>query len=139
MDSRRVVGTVVRGDCRGRALGFPTANLIPHEPGNLPEDGVYAGWLAQVMTGSRWPAAISVGVNPTFEGVLTRRLEAYALDRDDLELYGEAVEVTLVAHLRDMGKFETVDALVEQMHIDVAEVRRLLASNAPALAPQSMC
>ena len=90
----RVEGVVVPGQRRGRALGFPTANLetFPHTA--IPADGVYAGWLStlgerdgQEYEGERWPAAISVGTNPTFDGQ-DRAVEAYALDRDDLDLYG---------------------------------------------------
>ena len=85
----RVEGVVVRGHQRGRALGFPTANLqtLPHTA--IPADGVYAGWLARLdpegREDERWPAAISIGTNPTFGG-RERSVEAYALDRDDLDL-----------------------------------------------------
>ena len=89
----RVRGTVVHGDARGRELGFPTANLGPDATGMVPADGVYAGWLRarrrrQRRTTARrvLPAAISIGTNPTFDGV-ERRVEAYVLDRTDLDLY----------------------------------------------------
>jgi riboflavin kinase/FMN adenylyltransferase len=122
----RVEGVVVRGHQRGRALGFPTANLetLPHTA--IPADGVYTGWLAQLDTdGSeleRWPAAISVGTNPTFDG-RERSVEAYALDRDDLDLYGAHVAVDFVSRLRETLKFGSVDELVSQMHVDVDEAR----------------
>ena len=122
----RVEGVVVRGHQRGRALGFPTANLetLPHTA--IPADGVYTGWLAQLDTdGSeleRWPAAISVGTNPTFDG-RERSVEAYALDRDDLDLYGAHVAVDFVSRLRETLKFGSVDDLVSQMHVDVDEAR----------------
>jgi riboflavin kinase / FMN adenylyltransferase len=119
----RVEGVVVRGARRGRDLGFPTANLetLPHTA--IPGDGVYAGFLQAPE--ARWPAAISIGTNPTFGGD-TRVVEAYALDRDDLDLYGEHVGVDFVARLRDTLKFDSVDALVEQMRRDVDRSRELL-------------
>ncbi len=83
-----VRGVVVEGDRRGRDLGFPTAN-VPTGPGTaVPADGVYAGRMRRLDTGEELPAAISVGTNPTFDGERERRVEAYVLDRDDLELYG---------------------------------------------------
>ncbi|HEY8481564.1 MAG TPA: bifunctional riboflavin kinase/FAD synthetase [Spirillospora sp.] len=123
----RVEGVVVRGHQRGRALGFPTANLEAPPQTAIPADGVYAGWLvcdSDRYPGFRWPAAISVGTNPTFEGV-ARTVEAYALDRDDLDLYGEHMAVDFAARVRDMLKFDSVDALVEQMHRDVARTREI--------------
>jgi riboflavin kinase / FMN adenylyltransferase len=126
----RVEGVVVRGHQRGRALGFPTANLetLPHTA--IPADGVYAGWLAVIdlADGSeteRWPAAISVGTNPTFGG-RERIVEAYALDRDDLDLYGAHVAVDFLERLRPTVKFDSAEALVDQMHQDVADARVLL-------------
>jgi riboflavin kinase / FMN adenylyltransferase len=122
----RVEGVVVRGRRRGRALGFPTANLetLPHTA--IPADGVYAGWLTSLGPSGeeldRWPAAISVGTNPTFDE-RERSVEAYALDRDDLDLYGTHVAVDFVARLRGMERFESVDDLVAQMHRDVDAAR----------------
>ncbi|HTA09476.1 MAG TPA: riboflavin kinase, partial [Streptosporangiaceae bacterium] len=127
----RVEGVVVRGHQRGRALGFPTANLetLPHTA--IPADGVYAGWLARLDTdGSeleRWPAAISVGMNPTFDG-RERSVEAYALDRDDLDLYGAHVAVDFASRLRPTLKFGSAGELVTQMHVDVDDARRLLTA-----------
>jgi riboflavin kinase / FMN adenylyltransferase len=126
----RVEGVVVRGQQRGRGLGFPTANLetLPHTA--IPADGVYAGWLVALGTGGqeqeRWPAAISVGTNPTFDG-RERIVEAYALDRDDLDLYGVHVAVDFVARLRGMIKFDSVADLVEQMRRDVDAARAVTA------------
>ncbi|MCC5575110.1 bifunctional riboflavin kinase/FAD synthetase [Microtetraspora sp. AC03309] len=125
----RVEGVVVRGHQRGRALGFPTANVESPQHTAIPADGVYAGYLQCTQSPSRyegqlWPAAISIGTNPTFENV-TRTVEAYALDRDDLDLYGLHVAVDFTARLRDNLKFESIDALIEQMHADVDEARRL--------------
>jgi len=122
----RVEGVVVRGEQRGRALGFPTANLETAEHTAIPADGVYAGWLASLET-ERWPAAISVGTNPTFDG-RHRVVEAYALDRDDLDLYGVHVAVDFAARLRGMVRFDSVDALIDQMHADSAEARALVAA-----------
>ncbi|WP_113699989.1 bifunctional riboflavin kinase/FAD synthetase [Nonomuraea lactucae] len=130
----RVEGVVVRGYQRGRQLGFPTANVETQPHTAIPADGVYAGWLEcvpvanlpVVYEGERWPAAISVGTNPTFEGV-PRTVEAYALDRDDLELYGVHVAVDFAARLRGNTRFDSIEALVDQIHADVAEARRLTA------------
>jgi riboflavin kinase/FMN adenylyltransferase len=125
----RVEGVVVRGQQRGRALGFPTANLETAPYTAIPADGVYAGWLARLdpegHEEQRWPAAISVGTNPTFDG-RERTVEAYALDRDDLDLYGTHVAVDFAARLRGMVRFDSADALTEQMHRDVDEARDLV-------------
>lgn len=125
-----VTGEVVKGDQRGRELGFPTAN-VPVGQLAVPADGVYAGWLRvshpnDGTTGGPLPAAISVGTNPTFDGVRERRVEAYVLDRDDLELYGRRVEVSFVARIRGMVKFDGVEALVATINDDVARTRELL-------------
>jgi riboflavin kinase/FMN adenylyltransferase len=120
----RVDGVVVHGDQRGRALGFPTANVPVDERTLVPADGVYAGWLTRhddPATG-RMPAAISVGTNPTFDGV-ARKVEAYVLDRDDLELYGVTVAVEFVARLRGQERFGDIDELVSQMSADVVAAR----------------
>jgi riboflavin kinase/FMN adenylyltransferase len=126
----RVEGVVVRGQRRGRALGFPTANLETPPHTAIPADGVYAGWLMRLDPGGgeqeRWPAAISVGTNPTF-GETERSVEAYALDRDDLDLYGTHVAVDFAARLRGQVRFGSVDELVTQMHRDVGAARALLA------------
>ncbi|MFI6790250.1 bifunctional riboflavin kinase/FAD synthetase [Nonomuraea sp. NPDC050383] len=130
----RVEGVVVRGYQRGRQLGFPTANVETPPHTAIPADGVYAGWmecvpvanLPVVYAGERWPAAISIGTNPTFEGV-PRTVEAYALDRDDLELYGVHVAVEFAARLRGNTRFDSIEALVEQINADVAAARRLTA------------
>jgi riboflavin kinase/FMN adenylyltransferase len=122
-----VVGHVVEGEHRGRELGYPTAN-VPTQGRAAPADGVYAGWLTRLdQPGSEpLPAAISVGTNPTFDGERERRVEAYVLDRTDLELYGEPVEISFVSRIRGMVKFEGVDALVETMAQDVVRTRELL-------------
>jgi riboflavin kinase / FMN adenylyltransferase len=126
----RVEGVVVRGHLRGRALGFPTANLETPPHTAIPADGVYAGWLTSLdLDGtetSRWPAAISVGTNPTF-GEGERTVEAYALDRDDLDLYGRHAAIDFTARLRGTERFDTVEALVAQMRADVDRARFMLA------------
>jgi riboflavin kinase/FMN adenylyltransferase len=128
-----VWGEVVHGLKRGRALGFPTANLAADLEGFVPADGVFAGWLVDqgsddgLRRGDRYPAAISVGVNPTFDDVAVRQVEAYVLDETDLDLYGRDVEIQFVSRIRGMTAFEGVDALVAQITDDVAQVRRALA------------
>jgi riboflavin kinase / FMN adenylyltransferase len=125
----RVEGVVVRGAQRGRTLGIPTANLETPAHTAIPADGVYAGWLASLDENGdqtqRWPAAISVGTNPTFDGQ-HRVVEAYALDRDDLDLYGVHVAVDFAARLRGMAKFGSVDELIAQMRVDIDQARVLV-------------
>lgn len=127
----RVEGIVVRGHQRGRALGFPTANAEPPPHTAIPADGVYAGWLAGLdLDGSeaqRWPAAISVGTNPTFDGA-DRTVEAYALDRDDLDLYGVHVAVEFAERIRGQVRFESVEELIGQMGKDVVQARQITSS-----------
>lgn len=127
----RVEGVVVRGHQRGRALGFPTANLETPAHSAIPRDGVYAGWLiadTDRFPAFRWPAAISIGTNPTFEGA-ERTVEAYALDRDDLDLYGEHMAVDFLARIRDTLKFDSIEDLIEEMHRDVARARDLTSTD----------
>ncbi|HEX5916566.1 MAG TPA: bifunctional riboflavin kinase/FAD synthetase [Nocardioides sp.] len=121
-----VRGVVVEGDKRGREMGYPTANVPIPPVDAAPADGVYAGRLTRLDTGETYPAAISVGTNPTFDGERDRRVESYVLDRDDLELYGVEVEVAFVDRLRGMVKFEGMEALIETMHDDVRRARDLL-------------
>jgi riboflavin kinase/FMN adenylyltransferase len=123
-----VRGKVVKGDERGRELGFPTANVPTNGVAAAPADGVYAGWLRRLDTGEEYPAAISVGTNPTFDGERERRVESYVLDRTDLELYGAEVEVAFVERLRGMIRFDGVDKLVETMHDDVRRAREILGA-----------
>jgi len=132
----RLSGVVVHGDHRGRELGFPTANLEPGAHGLVPADGVYAGWMlrpeAAGLTDHRTdrvlPAAVSIGTNPTFDGT-QRRVEAYVLDRTDLDLYGERVRLELVERLRPTLRFDSVEALVEQMGQDVERCREVLGGS----------
>lgn len=122
-----VIGPVTRGDQRGRELGYPTAN-VALDGQAAPADGVYAGWLRRSDSGEMFPAAISVGTNPTFAGERQRRVEAYVLDRDDLELYDVVVEVSFVARIRGMVAFDGIDALLAAMADDVARTRAILAA-----------
>ena len=119
-----VRGVVVHGANRGRVLGFPTANLSPESEGLIPADGVYAGWLTD--EGVRYPAAISVGNNPTFEGVPQKQVEAYVLD-EDLDLYDHRVEIAFVERIRGMVAFSGIDPLIVQIAADVEEARGILA------------
>jgi riboflavin kinase / FMN adenylyltransferase len=107
-------------------MGYPTANVPIPPVDAAPADGVYAGRLTRLDTGETYPAAISVGTNPTFDGERDRRVESYVLDRDDLELYGVEVEVAFVDRLRGMVKFEGMEALIETMHDDVRRARGVL-------------
>ncbi len=125
----RVDGIVVRGDRRGRDLGYPTANVESPQYTAIPADGVYAGHLVTRdprggATRERFPAAISVGSNPTFQGS-RRTVEAFALDYDG-DLYGEHVGVEFVSRLRPMAAFADVESLVEAMAKDVADTRQIL-------------
>jgi riboflavin kinase/FMN adenylyltransferase len=125
----RVEGVVVRGHQRGRALGFPTANLETPPHTAIPADGIYAGWLASLDEdggdAGRWPAAVSIGTNPTF-GEGERTVEAYALDRTDLDLYGVHAAIDFVARLRGTLRFDSVNELVQQMRRDVEQARELI-------------
>jgi riboflavin kinase/FMN adenylyltransferase len=118
-----VSGMVVHGAARGRELGFPTANLTPESEGLIPADGVYAGWLTDA--GTRYPAAISVGNNPTFEGVPKKQVEAYVLDRE-IDLYDHVVDVEFVDRIRGMVAFTNIDDLIDRIRDDVERVRVIL-------------
>ncbi len=118
----RIDGVVVRGDQRGRELGYPTANLEPLPWSAVPADGVYAGRL--VRAGEQLPAAISIGTNPTFAG-RERRVEAYVLDFTG-DLYGEHVGLSFTTRLRETLRFDGVEPLIEQMARDVARTRELV-------------
>ncbi|HXH34605.1 MAG TPA: bifunctional riboflavin kinase/FAD synthetase [Plantibacter sp.] len=120
-----VRGVVVHGAKRGRELGFPTANLSPDSQGLIPADGVYAGWLG--WRGHHYPAAISVGNNPTFDGVPQKQVEAYVLDETDLDLYDDEVEVQFVERIRGMVAFTGIEPLIVQMTDDVERARRMLS------------
>ncbi len=117
--AHEIEGVVVRGEGRGRGLGYPTANVAHHRLTAIPADGVYAG--TTVVNGVEHLAAISVGTNPTFDGQ-SRTVESYLLDFD-ADLYGADVRVDFVARLRGMVAFDSVAELVEQMAADVVAVR----------------
>jgi len=124
----RLEGVVVRGDGRGRDLGFPTANLMTTQHAAVPADGIYAAWL--VRRGLRRPdpqrlrAAVSIGTNPTFSG-RERRVEAYVLDFDG-DLYGERLGLDFVARLREMRHYGGIDPLIAQIEQDVTDTRAAL-------------
>jgi riboflavin kinase / FMN adenylyltransferase len=120
----RLEGVVVRGDARGRELGFPTANLLTPPHAAVPADGVYAAWLAR-RGGEPLMAAVSIGTNPTFAG-RERRVEAYVLDFD-ADLYGERLALDFVARLREQRRYEGVEPLVAQVRRDVEATRSALA------------
>lgn len=119
----RLEGIVIRGDRRGRGLGYPTANLSTPRYAAIPADGVYA--CCFVHRGRKLAAAVSVGTNPTFSG-RERRVEAFVLDLDE-DLYGEQVALDFVERLRGMARFDSTEELVAQIDDDVARTRQVLA------------
>jgi riboflavin kinase/FMN adenylyltransferase len=119
----RLDGIVVHGEKRGREIGYPTANLGNLEGQTIPSDGVYAGWLTVGI--NFWPAAISVGTNPTFEGVRARQVEAYAIDQVGLELYDKNASIEFGWRLRDTLKFDGLEPLLAQMKLDCDRARSL--------------
>ena len=123
--SHRLTGTVVHGDHRGRELGYPTANMDVISPLVIPADGVYSAvmnWNEQVL-----PAAVSIGTNPTFDGVEGRRVEAYVIDQTGLDLYGDQISLDFIDFVRPMVKFNGLDDLLVAMHADVAKARLHIA------------
>jgi riboflavin kinase/FMN adenylyltransferase len=135
-------GIVVRGDQRGRQLGFPTANLVPRPGKLLPANGIYA---ARVYVGDMtksdgntivdvvydesrtvWMSAVSVGVRPQFDGT-QRLVEAYLLDTE-LDLYDRVIIIEFVARLRGEQRFSSLDALIAQIGRDVEQTRQLLTT-----------
>jgi hypothetical protein len=116
--------TNAAGIGRIRGARRPTANLSPESEGLIPEDGVYAGWLTD--EGVRYPAAISVGNNPTFEGVPQKQVEAYVLD-EDIDLYDHRVEIAFVERIRGMVAFAGIDPLIAQIAADVEQARAILS------------
>lgn len=132
----RVEGVVVRGDGRGKGLGYPTANVAPPMYSAIPADGVYAAWftvlghgpvMGTVTPGKRYQAAVSVGTNPTFSG-RTRTVEAYVLDTE-ADLYGQHVAVDFVSRIRGQEKFGSVDDLVVAMDRDTLRARAVLSDS----------
>ena len=119
----RLDGVVVHGEKRGREIGYPTANLGKIEGQTIPADGVYAGWLTVGI--NFWPAAISIGINPTFEGARGRQVEAYALDQEGLDLYDKNASIEFGWYLRPTLKFENLETLLVQMKKDCDQAREL--------------
>jgi riboflavin kinase/FMN adenylyltransferase len=119
----RLDGIVVHGEKRGREIGYPTANLGDLENQTIPADGVYAGWLTVGI--DRWPAAISIGTNPTFDGNRGRQVEAYAIDQVGLELYSQRATIEFGWRLRETLKFDGLQPLLDQMAKDCAKAREL--------------
>ncbi len=116
-------GEVVRGDGRGRELGMPTANIVPDPRYAVPGHGVYAAWA------HGHPAAVNVGVRPTFDSGRGLLVEAYLLDFEGA-LYGDTLRIAFVERMRGERRFDSVDALVEQMQRDAEEARRIAAPSA---------
>ena len=119
-------GPVVHGEKRGREIGYPTANIGLEKLATIPADGVYAGWLT--VENQRWPAAISIGTNPTFAGVRGRQVEAYAIDEVGLDLYDKVAKVEFGFRLRDTLKFDGLAPLLDQMKIDCDQARKLTSN-----------
>jgi riboflavin kinase/FMN adenylyltransferase len=116
-----VEGTVVEGDQRGRELGFPTANVVPDDRLVIPGHGVYAAFANGV------PAAVNVGVRPTFDSGRGVLIETYLIDRSE-DLYGSTLRVAFVERLRGEKRFAGVEELIAQMKIDVEDAKRVCAS-----------
>ncbi len=116
-----VEGTVVEGDQRGRELGFPTANIVPDDRLAIPGHGVYAAFANGV------PAAVSVGIRPTFDSGRGVLIETYLIDREE-DLYGSTLRVAFVERLRGERRFGGVEELIAQMQIDVEDAKRVCAS-----------
>jgi riboflavin kinase / FMN adenylyltransferase len=117
-------GEVVEGDRRGRELGLPTANIVPDDSLVCPGHGVYAAWA------HGHPAAVNVGVRPTFETGRGLLVEAFLIDFDG-DLYGQTLRIAFVERLRGERRFDSVDALVRQMNQDVKRAREVLAATLP--------
>jgi riboflavin kinase / FMN adenylyltransferase len=115
-------GTIAHGDKRGRSLGFPTANLVPDPRLVVPDHGIYA--CRATIDGSAFVAAVNVGVRPTFKTGRGLLVEAFLLDFEG-DIYGREMRLDFVERLRGERRFDSVDALVEQMGADVEETRRI--------------
>ncbi len=117
-------GEVVPGDKRGRELGMPTANLVPDEAIATPGHGVYAAWA------HGHPAAVNVGVRPTFDTGRGLLVEAYLLDFDG-DLYGQTLRIAFLERMRGEKRFDSVDDLVAQMRRDVDQARDIASATVP--------
>jgi riboflavin kinase/FMN adenylyltransferase len=117
-------GVVVEGDRRGRELGMPTANVVPDDRFATPGHGVYAAWA------HGYPAAVNVGVRPTFDTARGLLVETHLLDFDG-DLYGQTLRVAFLERMRGEKRFDSVDDLVAQMHLDVTEARTIASATVP--------
>lgn len=119
-----ISGTVVHGDKIGRTLGFPTANIVVEDPHKLiPPTGVYATWVD--IGQHRYQGALNIGYRPTVTSNGELRVEVFILEFNE-DLYGQTLRLILMKKIRDDKKFDTMDALVQQMHHDVSEVKKIL-------------
>ncbi|WP_372722127.1 bifunctional riboflavin kinase/FAD synthetase [Novipirellula sp.] len=118
----QIRGRVVRGDGRGAGIGFPTANLSEIDV-LVPAVGVYGGYA--IHDGGRYPAAIHIGPNPTFNNRSERKVEVHLMDYTG-DLYDQTLQVDFVSRVRDIARFESADALVAQLQLDIASVRTSL-------------
>lgn len=123
-------GSVVHGEKRGRALGFPTANIALDERNPFPPEGVYCGLVQFSLRATLYGATVSVGTNPTFPDIEAIRVEAHIHDLDE-QLYGLTAELHLLHRLRDMRRFGSVEELIAQMESDVRQSRQLLVELHP--------
>jgi riboflavin kinase/FMN adenylyltransferase len=122
--SYRLQGLVTHGDHRGRTIGYPTANLNYAREKIIPAGGIYACWA--FVQSERFAAAVNIGTNPTFTpDKQTLNVEAYLLDFDR-DIYDEELRLEFVARLRDELKFDSVEALIEQIGQDVQDTRQIL-------------
>jgi riboflavin kinase/FMN adenylyltransferase len=119
-------GTIAHGDKRGRTLGFPTANLVPDPRLAVPDHGIYA-CRAMLPGLGEWTAAVSIGVRPTFVTGRGLLVEAFLLDFDQ-DVYGRELRLDFLQRLRGEKRFDSVDALVEQMHRDVEQTREIISA-----------
>ncbi len=115
-----VEGEVVKGDQRGRELGFPTANVVPDDRLAIPGHGIYAAFANGI------PAAVNVGVRPTFESGRGVLIETYLIDHDE-DLYGKTLRVAFVERLRGERRYDDVEKLIAQMNLDVEDAKRVLS------------
>ncbi len=121
----RLVGEVVHGDHRGRELGYPTANMAVQDNVIIPADGVYSALMTAIepVTNDKriFPAAVSIGTNPTFEDVMERRVEAYAIGQENLDLYGQVITLDFIKAVRPMEKFAGITELLAAMASDISK------------------